>query len=102
MKIIKNNLIQKIEETFDGKIAFIINSFIYFINIIVRGYLAEQFDQLLYKYPMIKFIDNPPRKLWVTNIEDIFNIMDELLIENLSISLCPYYDIINEYRIEFL
>lgn len=26
---------------------------------IVRGYLAEQFDQLLYKYPTIKFIDNP-------------------------------------------
>ena len=26
---------------------------------IVRGYLSEQFDQLLYKYPMIKFIDNP-------------------------------------------
>ena len=26
---------------------------------IVRGYLAEQFDQLLYKFPMIKFIDNP-------------------------------------------
>ena len=27
--------------------------------IIVRGYLAEQFDQLLYKYPMIKFLENP-------------------------------------------
>lgn len=27
--------------------------------IIVRGYLKEQFDQLLYKYPMIKFVDNP-------------------------------------------
>ena len=27
--------------------------------IIVRGYLAEQFDQLLYKYPMIKFVENP-------------------------------------------
>ncbi len=27
--------------------------------IIVRGYLSEQFDQLLYKYPMIKFIENP-------------------------------------------
>lgn len=27
--------------------------------IIVRGYLKEQFDQLLYKYPNIKFIDNP-------------------------------------------
>lgn len=26
---------------------------------IVRGYLAEQFDQLMYKYPMIKFIENP-------------------------------------------
>jgi CTP:phosphocholine cytidylyltransferase-like protein len=26
---------------------------------IVRGYLAEQFDQLLYKYPTIKFLENP-------------------------------------------
>lgn len=26
---------------------------------VIRGYLAEQFDQLLYKYPMIKFIENP-------------------------------------------
>lgn len=26
---------------------------------IVRGYLAEQFDQLLGKYPMIQFIENP-------------------------------------------
>lgn len=26
---------------------------------VVRGYLAEQFDQLLYKYPMIKFVENP-------------------------------------------
>ena len=25
----------------------------------VRGYLAEQFDQLLYKYPMIRFLENP-------------------------------------------
>lgn len=27
--------------------------------IIVRGYLGEQFDQLLYKYPQIKFVENP-------------------------------------------
>ena len=27
--------------------------------VIVRGYLAEQFDQLLYKYPMIQFLENP-------------------------------------------
>ncbi len=26
---------------------------------IIRGYLGEQFDQLLYKYPNIKFIENP-------------------------------------------
>ncbi len=26
---------------------------------IVRGYLAEQFDQLLYDYPMIRFLENP-------------------------------------------
>lgn len=26
---------------------------------IVRGYLSEQFDQLLYKYPMIQFLENP-------------------------------------------
>ena len=26
---------------------------------VVRGYLGELFDQLLYKFPMIKFIDNP-------------------------------------------
>lgn len=26
---------------------------------IVRGYLSEQFDQLLYKYPSIQFLENP-------------------------------------------
>lgn len=26
---------------------------------VVRGYLSEQFDQLLYKYPKIRFIENP-------------------------------------------
>ena len=26
---------------------------------VVRGYLAELFDQLLYKYPMIRFLENP-------------------------------------------
>jgi CTP:phosphocholine cytidylyltransferase-like protein len=27
--------------------------------VIVRGYLGELFDQLLYKYPMVKFLENP-------------------------------------------
>ncbi len=26
---------------------------------IVRGYLSEQFDPLLYKYPIIRFLENP-------------------------------------------
>lgn len=26
---------------------------------VIRGYLKEQFDQLIYDYPMIKFVDNP-------------------------------------------
>ena len=33
-----------------------------------------------------------------TNIEDIFNTIDDLLVENLSVSICPYYDIKTEYR----
>lgn len=33
-----------------------------------------------------------------TNIEDIFKTIDELLVENLSVSICPYYDIKTEYR----
>ena len=27
--------------------------------VVVRGYLGELFDQLLYKYPMIRFLENP-------------------------------------------
>ena len=30
---------------------------------VIRGYLGEQFDQLLYKYPQIKFIENPEYNL---------------------------------------
>ena len=43
---------------------------------IVRGYLAEQFDQLLYKYPMIKFLENP-----VYN--EANNISSSLVVRNL-------------------
>lgn len=30
--------------------------------VVVRGYLSEQFDQLLSEYPMIKFVENPEYK----------------------------------------
>ena len=52
--------------------------------LIVRGYLAEQFDQLLYKYPMIKFLENP-----------IYNEAN-----NISSSLVARYMLANAYVFE--
>ena len=52
--------------------------------IIVRGYLAEQFDQLLYKYPMIKFVENPS-----------YNEAN-----NISSALCTRYSLSNAYVFE--
>ena len=51
---------------------------------IVRGYLAEQFDQLLYKYPMIKFVENP-----------LYNEAN-----NISSALCVCYQLSNAYVLE--
>lgn len=45
--------------------------------IIVRGYLYEQFDQLLYKYPMIKFVDN-------LMYDEANNIMSIYRVRNMS------------------
>jgi len=51
---------------------------------IVRGYLSEQFDQLLYKYPMIKFIENP-----------MYNEAN-----NISSAMCARYLLENAYVLE--
>lgn len=51
---------------------------------IVRGYLAEQFDQLLYKYPMIKFLENPS-----------YNEAN-----NISSAMCARYLLSNSYVFE--
>lgn len=51
---------------------------------IVRGYLSEQFDQLLYKYPMINFIENPAY----------------LESNNISSALCVRYMFSNSYVFE--
>ena len=51
---------------------------------IVRGYLAEQFDQLLYKYPMVKFLENP-----------VFNETN-----NISSAMCARYFLSNAYVFE--
>lgn len=52
--------------------------------VIVRGYLAEQFDQLLYKYPMIKFLENPA-----------YNEAN-----NISSAMCARYLLENSYMFE--
>lgn len=52
--------------------------------IIVRGYLSEQFDQLLYKYPNIHFIENPAYN--ETN--------------NISSAMCARYLLKNAYVME--
>jgi len=52
--------------------------------IIVRGYLKEQFDQLKYKYPNIKFVDNP-----------LFN-----KANNISSMMCTRYQLQNSYVID--
>lgn len=52
--------------------------------VIVRGYLSEQFDQLLYKYPNIKFIENP-----------FYNETN-----NISSAMCVRYLLQNAYVLE--
>ncbi len=52
--------------------------------VIVRGYLSEQFDQLLYKYPMIQFIENP-----------LYNEAN-----NISSAMCARYLLSNAYVFE--
>lgn len=51
---------------------------------IVRGYLGEQFDQLLYKYPTIRFVENP--------------IYNESM--NISSAMCVRHLLQNAYVIE--
>lgn len=51
---------------------------------IVRGYLGEQFDQLVYKYPTIQFIENP-----------IYNESN-----NISSIMCASYLMKNAYVLE--
>ena len=51
---------------------------------IIRGYLSEQFDQLLYKYPGIRFIENP-----------VYNESN-----NISSVMCARYLLKNAYVLE--
>ena len=66
---------------------------------IVRGYKKEQFDQLLEKYPTIKFIDNPEFNL-ANNISSAIHAID--LIDRCYICEADLYitnpEIINKYE----
>ena len=67
--------------------------------VIVRGYKKEQFDQLLEKYPTIKFIDNPEFNL-ANNISSAIQAID--LIDRCYICEADLYisnpEIINKYE----
>jgi CTP:phosphocholine cytidylyltransferase-like protein len=52
--------------------------------VVVRGYLGEQFDQLLYKYPGINFLENP-----------LYNEAN-----NISSAMCVRYHLQNAYVLE--
>lgn len=66
---------------------------------IVRGYKREQFDQLIEKYPTIRFIDNPEFNL-ANNISSAMQAID--LIDRCYICEADLYitnqDIINKYE----
>jgi len=51
---------------------------------LVRGYLAEQFDQLLYQYPMLRFLENP-----------VYNETN-----NISSAMCARHLLSNAYVLE--
>jgi len=66
---------------------------------IVRGYLAEQFDQLLYKYPMIRFLENPAynesnniSSAMVARylLQNAYVLESDLIVSNPSI-ICKYH-----------
>ena len=67
--------------------------------IIVRGYKKEQFDQLLEKYPTLKFVDNPEFNL-ANNISSAMQAID--YIDRCYICEADLYitnpDIINKYE----
>ena len=72
---------------------------------VVRGYLAEEFDQLLNKYPDIKFIENPlysktnnisSALAAIDHFEDAYVFESDLLLENQCL-LTPY-----QYRSNYL
>ena len=68
---------------------------------IVRGYKKEQFDQLLEKYPTVRFIDNPEFNL-ANNISSAVRAID--LIDRCYICEADLYisnpDIINKYEFQ--
>lgn len=68
---------------------------------VVRGYLGEQFDQLLYKYPFIQLIDNDEFRE-AQNISSIFKVKDLLsnayVLEGDLIIRNP--DLIQKYQYE--
>lgn len=77
--LIRVNGVRMIDTLLDAVVAAGIEEIV-----IVRGYLGEQFDQLLYKYPNIKFVENP-----------FYNEAN-----NISSAMCIRYMLQNAYVLE--
>ena len=77
--LIRVNGVRMIDTLLDAVVAAGIEEIV-----IVRGYLGEQFDQLLYKYPNIKFVENP-----------LYNEAN-----NISSAMCVRYMLQNAYVLE--
>ena len=72
-------------------------------KIIFRNYNKAEIEEIFKKYNnnvVVKSnIGTCGSNIYhITNICDLFKYIDELLINNVSISICPFYKIKNEYR----
>lgn len=72
-------------------------------KIVFRNYDKKEVEEFFYKYNKNIVVKSNSGTCGsdiyhVERIEDLFKNIDSLLINNFSISLCPFYNIKNEYR----
>lgn len=66
---------------------------------VVKKYFKEHNQEIVIKGN----IGNAGKEVFlVNNEENLFQVIDELLLKEYSVSLCPYYNIKNEYRVVIL
>ena len=76
-------------------------------HIIFRNYQKDNIKSLfeLYNHNLVikaNFGTCGKNVFHSTNLDEIYNLLDKLLIKNYSLSICPYINIKNEYRVIIL